>query len=109
MLNIGAANGCRGLGPKGQHFLLAVVEGVHLLLDDVGILADAAGEELRFFHDRDADLPETEIFKQGDGGTFDELPQLGFTGQDILESADQLDVGLAHGVQQPFGRPRLQR
>jgi len=45
VLNVGSADvGCT-LGSQGHHFAAAVLEDVHLLLDDVGGLADAADEE----------------------------------------------------------------
>ena len=42
------------LGPQAQAVAAAVVEGVHLLLDDVGVLADRALEELRALDERHA-------------------------------------------------------
>ncbi|MNC35159.1 hypothetical protein D3C75_836320 [compost metagenome] len=42
---------------QGQRVAVAVVEGVHLLLDDVGDLADRALEQLGELDDRHADLP----------------------------------------------------
>ena len=46
----------RRLGPEAQPVAAAVVEGVHLLLDDVGVLADRALEELRMLDERHAHL-----------------------------------------------------
>ena len=46
MLDVGAADRRGALGPQRQRAAAAVVEAVHLLLHDVGGLADAAGEQL---------------------------------------------------------------
>jgi hypothetical protein len=97
VLDVGPADGCRGLRPQGQLLSFSVRKGVHLFFDDVRVLADTAREQLGLFHDGNADFPVPEIFEQGDGGAFDMLPQLGFTGKDILKPSDQLNVWLAHG------------
>ena len=44
------------LRPQGQVFAIAVIEAVHLLLDDVSHLADGALEQLGLLHHGQADL-----------------------------------------------------
>jgi hypothetical protein len=56
VLNVGPHDGGGGFGPQGELVAAAVGEGVHLLFDDVGVFADAAGEQFGFFHDGHADL-----------------------------------------------------
>ena len=48
VLDIGAHHAGRVFGAQGERGAVAVLEGVHFLGDDVGVGADAAGEELRF-------------------------------------------------------------
>ena len=40
VLNVGPRDPRRPLGPEGQRSALAVVKGVHLLADDIGVLTD---------------------------------------------------------------------
>ena len=55
VLEIGAADRGGRLGPQRQGAATLVLEGEHLLLDDVGGLADAAGEEIGVLEDRGLD------------------------------------------------------
>ncbi len=99
VLDVGAHDGGRGLGPQGDHVSAAVGKGVHLLLDDVGVFADAALEEFGLLHDRDADLPKPEAFEKRPRVLLDLLPEFDLAGQDVLEAANQLNhvVGVSLG------------
>ena len=55
VLDLGADHRRRVLGPQRQRGPV-IVEGVHLLADDVGLLADAAREQRGLLEDRRADL-----------------------------------------------------
>jgi hypothetical protein len=52
VLGVGAAHAGRALGPKGERAASLVLEGEHLLLDDVRGLADSARENLGVLEDR---------------------------------------------------------
>ncbi len=53
MFDEGANDGARSLGPQGQASTAAVLERVHLLLDDVGRLADSREHLVVLEHRRD--------------------------------------------------------
>ncbi len=91
VLDVGPHDGGRGLRAQGDHLPAAVGEGVHLLFDDVRVLADAALEELGPFHDRDPYLTEPEPLEQLLGGALDRLPELHLAGQNVLEASNQLN------------------
>ena len=57
VLEVGAADRRGALGAQRQRAPAGVLEGVHLLLDDVGRLAHAAGEELGGLEGRRLDAP----------------------------------------------------
>ena len=61
MLDIGTHNGSGGLGAHGKTITATILEGVHLLLHDIGLFADAAREELRLLQDRHPYLRESII------------------------------------------------
>ena len=56
VLDVGADHRGGVLGTQRERGLVAIVEGVHLLGDDVGFFADAAREQLRLLEDRSADF-----------------------------------------------------
>ena len=60
LAEIGAANAGRELGPKRDLLAAAILEGVHLLGDDVGGLADRPGEDRGLLDDRNLDALESE-------------------------------------------------
>src|SRR5207248_2461496 len=106
VLDVGAHQRGRVLRPQG-HRVAAVVEGVHLLADDVGDLADAADEELGSLQDRRARLAVSVEGKEVAGGLLDELvvpdadPRIvvlhvGVDGQDVAGALHAADL-LAHG------------
>ena len=56
VLDVGAHHRRRGFRPQRQRAAVAILEGVHLLADDVGVFAHAAREQRRLFQDGRADL-----------------------------------------------------
>ena len=56
VLDIGANHGCSSFRPQSERAAVTVLKGVHFFADDVGVLADATGEQRGFFQDRRADL-----------------------------------------------------
>ena len=66
----------------------AIFPGVHLLGDDVGLFADAAGEELGVLEDGGADLAEAVAGEDLAGDRFDVVPERGFGGKKIAGPAD---------------------
>ena len=56
VLDVGADHRRRVLRTQRQRSVIAVLERVHFLGDDVGFLADATREQLRFFQNRCADF-----------------------------------------------------
>ena len=56
MFDIGADHGGGILRPQRERSAVAILEGVHLLGDDIGFFADAAREKLRLFENRRADF-----------------------------------------------------
>ena len=67
----------------------AVFPRVHLLGDDVGLFAHAAGEELRVFKDRRADLAEAVAAEDCAGNRFDAVPEGGLGWQKVAGAADR--------------------
>ena len=56
VLDVGAHHRRGVLRPQRQRRAVAILEGVHLLADDVGFFAHAAREQLRLFENRRADF-----------------------------------------------------
>ncbi len=76
------------LGAQGQALAVELVlEGVHLLLDDVGDLANAAHEELRVFDDRRADLLVAVTAQPVGDARFEPLPQWRIGRQQVVHAA----------------------
>src|SRR6266540_1210078 len=57
MLDIGAQHARRGLGTKRERIPTPVLECVHLLLDDIRLVADSPRKQLGALEQRHADLP----------------------------------------------------
>ena len=87
VLDVGAADRGRGLGAKGQAAPALVLEGEHLLLDDVRGLPDSPREQLRLLEDRRLDPPVARALESGGGGAIDTRPRCGVGGQDIERPA----------------------
>ena len=105
VLDHSAHSGC---GPFRAHRQLlaiqAVGEGVHLLLDDVRHLADAAHEQLRLLDDGRANLLVTVSAQHAAHRVVEVLPQRGVAGQQVIHAFDASDLlrallfGFAHDV-----------
>ncbi len=87
----------RAFGTQGQRLFVAVEEGVHLLVDHVGALADAPGEQLGELKDGQADFLVAIAVEQRGEGVFQVAPGRGLLRQDVVHATDGLE-GLAHGV-----------
>ena len=97
MLDVGAHHAGGVFRAQGEGLALlgggaaAVLPGVHLLGDDVGLLAHGAGEELGLLEDGRADLAEVVGVEDVAGGGLDEVPQRRFRREKIASSADALN------------------
>jgi len=80
----------RGFGPQRQGTPLAIREGVHFLLDHVGLLPDGTGEEFRAFKHRNAQFPVAIAGENRPGGAFDKREHTGFRRKDVGEPFDFL-------------------
>ena len=93
VLDVGADYAGGVFGAEGEGLGLfaggarAVVPGVHLLGDDVGFFAYAAGEEFGVFKDRGADFAEAVAGEDCAGGGFDAVPEFGFGRQQIARAS----------------------
>ncbi len=74
----------------------AVLEGVHLLLDDVGHLADATHEELRVLQDRGADVAKRKARHLLAHDAFEPFPARRLGRQDVVHAFDGIDL-VSHG------------
>jgi hypothetical protein len=79
------------LGSERQRVAAAVVEGVHLLLDDVRLVADPPREQLGALEQGHADLAVAIRLEDSAGRSFDALPPRGLRRQNVTDSADSLD------------------
>ena len=91
----GAADAGRVFRPKGQRFVTAILEGVHLLRHDVGRLADAAGEQLGELEDRRRHLAVAVQARHVARGVDDVREAPVVVGEDIVRATHGLH--LAHG------------
>ena len=81
MLDVGADHRRGVFRPQRERGSVAVLESVHFLGDDVGFCAHAAGEELRLFQDRRADLVVVIRAEDGARHGFHAVPHFGGWGQ----------------------------
>src|SRR5439155_13417320 len=92
-LEVGPHDARRGLGPERDGGLLLgpIAKREHLLLHDVGRLADGPGEELGALEDRQPDLTEPvareELARRG----LEPVPVPALLGEDVPEAADGRD------------------
>ena len=93
VLDVGADYAGGVLGAEGEGLGLlagcagAVFPGVHLLGDDVGLLAYSAGEELGGLKDGGADLAEAVAGEDGPRRGLDAVPQVCFGRQQVAGAA----------------------
>ena len=78
--------------------LAVVVEGVHLLFDDIGRVADAADEQRRRLDDRHAEIAVTVLRERLPRGLLDALPKRCLVGQDVVHAANGLDRRRVHAL-----------
>ena len=90
MLQIRATDGRRALGPQRERLSAAVVEDVHLFLDDVRDLADAAREQAGILEHRRLDASVSELVAQPGYGRANEVPGRLLVRLDILRAAWRL-------------------
>ena len=83
VLEVGAADRGRPLRPQGEAALALVLEGEHLLADDVGRLADAALEQVGVLEDRRRDRLVAGAGEDLGGGAFQPRPRARLLGQDV--------------------------
>src|SRR5439155_2949563 len=82
-LEVGAHHARGRLGTQREPGLVAIRERVHLLLDDVGGLAERAREELGPLHHRQADLAEPVAREDALGGLLEGPPAPALVGEDV--------------------------
>ena len=78
----------RALGTQGQVLTVAVVEAVHLPLDDIGDLADGAAEQLGFLDQGQANLAIAVTGQQPTHSLLQSPPVWGLLRQDVVHPAD---------------------
>ena len=78
----------RGLGAQGDALAALVGERVHLLLDDVGRLAGALGEQFLALDDGRADFGVPVALEEAARHGLDALPALDLAGEDVVGSSD---------------------
>ncbi len=93
----------RVLRPQGQRPALAVRERVHLLVHDVGGVADRAGEEVRALEDRGADLGVAERAEYAPRRVLDRGEALADGREEVVRSLGRADP-LAHRAHFPSTR-----
>ena len=91
VLDVGAQERRGRLGSERQRVAAAVVEGVHLLLDDVGLVADPAGKELGALEERQPDLPVAVGLEDLSPRGLHALPLARLRGQDVADAPHRLD------------------
>ena len=101
VLDEGAHDAGRRLGPEGDALAPLVGEGVHLLLDDVGGLAGALGEQFLALDDGRAQLGVPVPLEDAAGRRLDELPPLDLARQDVTCSADGWNHARAYILREP--------
>jgi len=76
-----------GFRPQRQALAVAVLEGIHLLLDDVGHLADRTAEELGVLDDRQADLAVAVVLDEVAHGVLEIAPGGGILREHVVHAA----------------------
>ena len=88
VLEEGAHNARRPLGAQRDRAVALVEKGVHLFLDDVGRIADAALEQLGVFKHRRPDLTEAVVAGDLERRTFQKLDLVALLRQHVLCALD---------------------
>ena len=109
VLDEGADDGRSALGTEGQAAAAAVLEGVHLLVDQLGPLADAAREQLGLFEEGGANLAVAVTAADLAEGGFEPPPSPGVLRERVLRPTGSFELGrhasgLRDGSCAPAGR-----
>src|SRR5262249_11742931 len=91
MLDVRSEHRGRRFGTKGQRIPASVLERVHLFLDDIRLIADAAPEQLRALEERTPDLAIAVGLEDAPAGRFDALPTFHLAGQNVAYATDGFD------------------
>ena len=91
VLDIGAQHARRGLGTKRERIPAPVLERVHLLLDDIRLVADSPRKQLGALEQRHADLSIAVCLEDPACRRLDALPARGLRRQDVTDATDGLD------------------
>ena len=97
VLQVGPDHRCRPLRPKRKRAAVTVVEGVHLLGDDVGVFSHPPGKQLGAFEDRRANFGEPIEGKDLPGGLLHPIPNHRFLRQNVPSPLDGLDHEISVG------------
>src|SRR4051794_5664781 len=92
MLDRGTDNPGGAFGAKGDRPLSTIFKGVHLLVDDVAGLADAAVKEFGVLKDRRPDFGEMVKARHLARDAFDGLPFAALGGQYVGRPARRVDL-----------------
>ena len=92
VLHVGAADGRGALGPQRDRTPAAVVERVHLLLDDVGRFADTAREQLGGLERRRLDAAVARCVEERACAGLQGRAPLGLLGQHVEGAARRADL-----------------
>eukprot|EP00611_Tribonema_gayanum_P012703 TRINITY_DN2336_c0_g1_i3.p1 TRINITY_DN2336_c0_g1~~TRINITY_DN2336_c0_g1_i3.p1 ORF type:complete len:704 (-),score=109.00 TRINITY_DN2336_c0_g1_i3:16-2127(-) len=103
VLDAGANHASGQLRAQRQRFAAAILEGIHLLFDDIGHFADRALEQLGALDHRQPQFAVAVSGKHLRGDGMDVLPGRGIGRQDIVHAANGLDL---HEAELCEGRDR---
>ena len=96
VLHVGAANGGRRFGAEGDGVAALVGEGIHLLGDDVGFLADAARKQFRALEHGHSYLSVAVARENLASQTFGSPPAQRFLRQNVFHAAHRRELGPCH-------------
>ena len=97
MFDVGADDACGGFGAEGEGIAsvafgaAAIFPGEHFLGDDVGLFADAAGEEFGALEDGGADFLEIIGAEYVANRGLDVIPEGGIGGEQVASSSRSFD------------------
>ncbi len=97
VLDCGTDESGRRLGSQAQPVAATVLEAVHLLLDDVGVLADRAVEELGVLEERYAHFAVTVVGEKPARRSLDPLPVRQLVREQVVHTANGLEFAF-HGL-----------
>ncbi len=96
------------LRPQGEAVTIAVLEGIHLLFDDIRDLADGAFEQVGHLQDGHTDLVVTIPGEHPTHPVLEKLPQEGLVRQDVFHPTNGLDL-LRHRLNPCIPSDRIKR